>query len=132
MTDNFQKKDVIEGLARLEKMGLIRKNQQAVKNPAQTDPELADLYSITGDGVIYTKKMLRPVLDILGDSEKSEKIAQKLIDGKTRSWLRSALKSSAGMVQQQILEKIIAYGLGNISGLRQLLEILRKNIPPPS
>lgn len=132
MTDNFQKKDAVEGLTRLEKMELIKKSQTILKNPAQTDPELSDLYSITGDGVIYTKKMLKPVLDLLTESEKVEKIAQKLTDGRTRGWLRSFLKSSTSMVQQQILEKIIAYGLGNISGLSQLLEILRKNIPPLS
>lgn len=130
MTDNFQKKDVVEGLTRLEKMGLIRKNQVTTRNPSQTEPELSELYSITGDGVIYTKKMLKPILDILGDSERAEKIAQKLSDGKTKSWLRNILKSSAGMVQQQILERIIAYGLGNISGLAQLLDALRKNLSP--
>lgn len=128
MTDNFQKKDVIEGLARLERMGLIRKCHTSIKESVQVDPELADYYSITGDGVIYTKKMLRPILDLLGDSEKAEKIAQKLTDSKTKSWVRIILKSSAGMIQQQIIEKIIAYGLGNISGLTQLMETIRKNI----
>lgn len=130
MTDNFQKKDVTEGLARLEKMGLIKKNHPSIKNTGQADPELADFYTITVEGVIYTKKMLRPVLDLLGDSEKAEKIAQRLTDSKTKSWIRIVLKSSAGMIQQQIIEKTIAYGLGNISGLTQLLDLLRKNFQP--
>lgn len=127
MTDNFQKRDVIEGLARLEKMGLIRKSQNLPKNLGQ-EGELSDHYSITGDGVIYTKKMLRPVLDLLVSLENTEKIAQKLSDGKTKSWLRVTAKSSAGLVQQEILERIISHGLGNIGGLGQLLEILRKNL----
>lgn len=130
MTDNFQKKDAIDGLIRLEKMGLIKKSQGTPKNSVQTDQELSDLYSITGDGIIYTKKMLKPVLDLLGSSEKIEKIAQKLTDNKTRGWLRNVLKSSTSMVQQQIIERIISYGLENINGLSQLLEILRKNISP--
>jgi DNA-binding PadR family transcriptional regulator len=132
MTDNFQKKDATEGLAKLEKMGLINKKQSMLKNSVQADPELSDFYSITGEGVIYTKKMLKPVLDLLSDSEKVEKIAQKLTDGKTKSWLRNVLKSSASMVQQQVLERTIAYGLGNISGLSQLLDALRKNLLSPS
>ena len=129
MTDNFQKKDVTEGLARLERMGLIRKAQPPSKGVAQDEMDLSDLYSITADGVIYTKKMLRPVLELLADPERTEKIAQKLTDGRTKSWLRSALKYSASTVQQQVLERIITYGLGNISGLGQLLEILRKGVP---
>lgn len=129
MTDNFQKKDVTEGLARLERMGLIRKVQPPSKGVAQDEMDLSDLYSITADGVIYTKKMLRPVLELLADPERTEKIAQKLTDGRTKSWLRSALKYSASTVQQQVLERIITYGLGNISGLGQLLEILRKGVP---
>jgi hypothetical protein len=71
-------------------------------------------------------------LDLLSDSEKVEKIAQKLTDGKTKSWLRNVLKSSASMVQQQVLERTIAYGLGNISGLSQILDALRKNLLPSS
>lgn len=131
MTDNFQKRDVTEGLARLEKMGLIRKCQNVSKNTGQ-DGELSDHYSITGDGVIYTKKMLRLVLDLLASSDNTEKIAQKISDGKTKNWLRATSKSSAGLVQQEILERIIAYGLGNIGGLGQLLEIIRKNLHLPA
>lgn len=132
MTDNFQKRDAVDGLARLEKMGLIRKASSSHRNSVPADPELAELYMITGDGIIYTKKMLKPVLDMLSDTTKAEKIAQRLSDGKTKSWLHGLLKSSTSLVQQQILERIISFGLGNIMGLGQLLEVLRKNLPPQS
>lgn len=128
MTENFQKKDAVEGLAKLEKMGLVSRRQPAIRNPAHADPELSDSYFITADGVIYTKKMLKPVLDLLGDPERAEKMAQRLSDGKTKGWLRTMAKSTSGIIQQQILERIIVYGLGNISGLGQLLDLLRKSM----
>ncbi len=131
MTDGFQKRDVIEGLGKLERMGLIRRGQPALKNAAQADSELSDFYFITVDGVIYTKRMLKPVLDLLSSPENAERIAQKLADGKTRSWLRSTIKTSSGIVQQQMLEKIIAYGLGNINGLGQVMDLLRKGLSIP-
>lgn len=123
MTDNFQKKDVVDGLTKLEKLELISK-RPIFQTDQMKDSELAGLYDITADGIIYTKKMLRPVLDLVGKEGNVEKIAQKLNDGKTKSWLLDLAKSAQKMTQQQVLETIIKYGLGNISGLSQLLVIL--------
>lgn len=132
MTDSFQKRDVTDGLGKLERMGLVRRSQQSPKNTSQGDGEMSDLYTITVDGVIYTKKMLRPVLDLLANPEGTERIAQKLADGKAKSWLRSSMKISSSLLQQQILERIVAFGLGNISGLAQILDLLRKGHPIPT
>ncbi len=124
MTDNFQKKDVVEGLTRLEKMELIQKRSQFSLEQAP-DADLSCLYDITANGIIYTKRMLKPVLDLLSNDANAEKIAQKLNNGKTKTWLISFAKSSLKLTQQQVLEKIIGYGLGNISGLSQLLSVLQ-------
>jgi hypothetical protein len=37
MTDNFQKKDAIESLAKLERIGLIDKKHHMLKNSIYTD-----------------------------------------------------------------------------------------------
>lgn len=127
MDNNFQKKDAVTGLDKLEKMALIRKKRTALLLSEVPDPELSGVYDITADGIIYTKRMLKPVLDLLDDEKNIEKIAQKLNDGRTKSWLIELGKSAKSSIQQTILEKIITFGLGNISGLTQLLLTLQQN-----
>lgn len=125
ITDNFQKKDVVDGLRKLVDMGLIKEISKATHDREYADYELAAKYIPTADGIIYTKKMLKPVLDLLVTGINMEKIAQKLTDGKTRSWLREVAKSASNTVQQKVIEMIIQFGLGNIGGLTQLLDIIR-------
>lgn len=126
VTDNFQKKDVVDGLKKLEEMELITINPpDNTQSDSRPDRELSGFYAITADGIIYTKKMLRPVLDLIINEENVERIAQRLNDGKTKSWLVSFANKMTNATQQKVLDGIIDYGLGNISGLSQLLDTIR-------
>jgi hypothetical protein len=126
MTDNFQKKDVVDGLQRLTEMGLIKQIQKVAYEQEYADYELAIKYIPTADGIIYTKRMLKPVLELLVTGANMEKVAHRLTDGKTKNWLREVGKSASNIVQQKVLEAIIQFGLGNIGGLTQLLETIRQ------
>jgi len=126
MDERFEKRDVTEGLTNLEKMGLISTIPDSfgeLIEPRMQKGELSTKYTITADGIIYTKKMLKPILNLI-DSGDVEKIAQKL-DVKTNSWISKLIDSAKDLTQQQIVQEIAKYGLGNIDGLSQLLEIIR-------
>lgn len=126
MDQNFEKKDVIEGLAKLEKMELIGKipdfPNRAIDNTI-IEKDLEVRYRSTADGIIYTKKMLKPVLNLV-DKGGLEKIAQKL-DTKTGSWIGKLINNAKDLTQQEIVQEIVKYGLGNIDGLSKLLAGLR-------
>ncbi|MCV0410700.1 hypothetical protein [Nitrosopumilus sp.] len=127
MDERFGKKDVTEGLYNLTKMELIKvvpKNlNDIIGAGSKPEGELSEKFNITADGIIYTKKMLKPILSLI-DNGNIEKIAQKL-DPKTDSWIKRLIDNAKNLSQQEIVQEIAKYGLGNIDGLSNLLEGLR-------
>lgn len=123
----FEKKNVTEGLEELKKMGLVTQVTESFQDMLitrnQSKGELEIEFKATADGIIYTKKMLKPILSLV-ENGGIEKIAQKL-DPKTNSWTSKLIDRAKDLTQQEIVQEIAKFGLGNIEGLSKLLEGIR-------
>jgi len=117
MNEDFNKKTGLTELTELKSWGLIR----SVEVPLTRFEEgFGQQYSHTIDGVIFAKKLMKPILDAMKKQEFQETI-KKLETAEAISTMELMFRESKSQPQQEILNKLAEFGLRNISGFNQLL-----------
>lgn len=117
MNENFNKQTGLHELAELSAWGYIR----PTGNPQSKFEEgFGQPYTSTIDGVIFAKKLMKPVLDAMKKDEFAETI-NKLETPEAITTMQQMFHDSKSQPQQSILNRLANFGLQNISGFNQLL-----------
>jgi len=117
MNEDFNKQTGLKELVELKSWGYIR--HEGNLQP-KFEAGFGQPYSSTIDGVIFAKKLMKPVLDAMKKDEFAETI-KKLETPEAIATMQQMFHDSKSQPQQTILNKLAEFGLHNISGFNQLL-----------
>jgi len=124
MNEDFNKQTGLSELAALVTWGYIRNTGDVQAN---FEEGFGQPYSSTIDGVIFAKKLMKPVLDAMKKAEFAETI-KELETAEAMSTMQQMFHDSKTQPQQTILNKLAEFGLHNISGFNQLLTLVAEHV----
>jgi len=124
MNEDFNKQIGLVELDALKTWGYIR----SAGNPqANYEEGFGQPYSSTIDGIIFAKKLMKPVLDAMKKEDFVETI-KKLETPEAIATMQNMFHESKTQPQQHILQKLSEFGLRNISGFNQLLILVAEHL----
>jgi hypothetical protein len=120
--DTFNRNTVVSGLNELAEMKLIEQRKPELDIEKTDDPDLKKTYHSTIDGIIYAKKMMKPIMGAL-NPEDFDRILQKMSGSqKSKVALEQIMHASVTKSQNGTIKSLAEFGLGNISSFTQLLD----------
>jgi len=123
MDQKFNKDVGRNELAYLEKYGFIREGEIVEKY----EEGFGKQYFSTIDGVIFAKKIMKPILSAMNKEEFAETI-KKLDSSEARLTMEQMFRDSKARPQQEILGRLADFGLRNISGFSKLVELVAASL----
>jgi len=127
MDDDFNKRDALTDILELENAELITRSDDFVEGAEGVEREYGVIYASTIDGIIFAKKMMKPILDAMNKKE-FESALQKLDDPQALKFIETLYRDPNKTNQITRLYELAEYGLSNISAFGKLWNVFHQAV----